>query len=142
MSSLERMVQDDRLVAIRTCGNDVHRCFDDFLDAADVVARIGWQVIQRTRAEGGFLPARHFFVDRFQRVVTVKVGEASHRCGVVAFVANADFYLVEAVEYVELGETDTADTVDANRQFDGGGIEPATAAIATGGSADLLAFAE
>ena len=54
-------------------------------------------------------------------------------------VAGADRDLGERVEHVELGEGERVEAVDAHRVADDDGVEPAAAARAAGGGAELLA---
>ncbi len=136
------MVQENRLFAIRAGRDDVDGGFDLVFDELDVVARVDRQLFQRARAIRGLLPARQFGVDRFERVVAVEAGQAGHRARMDALVAHADFDRVEAVEYVQLRQADAGHAVDADREFDGSGVEPAAATLATGGCADFLALRE
>ena len=61
------IAHQDRVVPFRRGRNQRHRAFDQFLNALDILDRVGGQIGIGARAGGAFAPAGHVFVDRLAR---------------------------------------------------------------------------
>jgi hypothetical protein len=69
----KRIIQHDRVITIRTGGNQCQLAAGEFLDRAQIRAGGGRKLVPVADAGGGFLPAGEFQVDRLALVPAVGV---------------------------------------------------------------------
>src|SRR5690554_2603003 len=137
-SGSEDLPQDDGLVAVGTGGDDVDGGAHQLLDPLDVGLRSSRQPFDGLDAQRGFAPAGHFFVDRLQSGVAVGIAGGFDQVALVVAVAHADADRIQTVEHIQLGQAQTADTVDLDRPTQDHRIEPAAATRTSGGGAELV----
>src|SRR5690606_25876180 len=101
---LERVAHQDDVVALRARRNDGGRATGQFLDAADVLDRIGRQILGAAHAARCRLPAVARFVEGGDRFVVVDAAGHVVVGFVDAHVGGASLDLVNAVKHVEPGE--------------------------------------
>src|SRR5580704_13516389 len=135
----ERVLHQDRVLALGTCRQQRRRAAYQFLDPADVFDGLGRQFGPRARAGGFLLPAGDGFVDRLHARLGVLARRQIIDLLAVEPIADADLDLLEAVEDVELGQSEAADAAGAHRLAHQHGVEPATAPRPAGDDAEFLA---
>jgi len=82
---------------------------NQLLDAADIFDRLRRQLGPRARPRGRFPPARNGLVDRFDLRLSVLARRKIIDLAAIQPITGADFDFIEAVEDVELGESETVD---------------------------------
>src|ERR1019366_7436659 len=108
-SCLERVLHQDRVLALRTGREQGDRASDQFFDSAQIFYRLRRQLRPRARARGRLLPARDGLVARLPPRLRALAGGKIIDFAAVEAVVHADFDFVEAVENVELGERKAVD---------------------------------
>ncbi len=95
---------------------------------------------QERASRGGLVPALGGLVDRLDSGLGVLARRKIVDFAAVEAIADAELDLVEAVEDVELGQSDALDAAGADRLPHQHGVEPAAAARPAGDDAELLAL--
>ncbi len=102
----------------------------------DIGPRIVRQFGEGTLAQSRFLPTGQGFVDRAQIFVVVRVVQrGAYFLPLCIAIAATDIDGVEAIQYVQLGQTNGVDGVNTDRVLHQHGIKPATTSVPAGGSA-------
>src|SRR3546814_2788514 len=120
------------------CSSDL-RTVNQVRYPAYVVDSLCGQLRPTARAEGGIPPAFDRFIDRLHRRLVRGVGREIIEHPVTQPIAGADLHLVQPVEHVELGESDSGDSGNRHRLPDQHCVEPAATTLAAGEGAELVA---
>src|SRR5262249_20505948 len=110
-----------------------------FFYTPDVFDGLRRQILRRTRAFGGFLPAIERFVNGLHRRLITHARRQIVDHFAAELVAGADFDFVETVKHIELGQSDAIDAGHRHRLAHQHRIEPAATARAASIGADLAA---
>src|SRR5690606_22927835 len=131
-SYLEGLVQHNGFSTIRPGGDHVDRHIAHFGNTLEVAARIHRQLAVLGDAGGYLGPARQFF--EYRLGIGDGVGAIWQHIEELATItlAHPDLDGLQAVEYVELGDAQTVNTVDHDGSLHGGAIKPAATTRAPG----------
>src|SRR5438034_124165 len=122
-----RVLAQDRLLTLGAGGDEAEGHADQLLQALEVAPRLRRQVGLVLGAAGRRAPALDLLVEGFSLGDDVLVlGELREDVAAVA-VAHADLHRLALVEYVELGQRDRVQAVDARGVTPDDRVEPATA---------------
>ncbi len=133
------MAPDRILLALRAGRQHVDGTLETVLDLFQIGARVGRQLCEIGDPRGRALPARHIHVNGAAILqATVVQGQTPGPLS-VELIAHAQAQRVDAVQHVELGDTDPAHSVERHGAFQQQQVEPAAAARPAGGGAELLA---
>src|SRR6185437_7337771 len=138
-TSIEGGAQNDRLVAVGAGGDHVDRDGGERLQALERLASVGGQARVFGDSYGGLPPAGKILVDRVHVGIPV---HAERRLGDnVSVHAISDAYTdgVQAIQHVQLGDTQSRDARLHDRAAQRDGIEPTNPAPAAGHRAKLVA---
>ncbi len=137
---MERIGDEDRVLAFRAGGEHRHRRADQFFDVTDVFDSLRRKIIPRTRTGGRFRPARQRFIDRLDACLRAHGGRQIIDALAVKFIGDADLDFIQTIENIELGERNAGDAGSTNRLAHDDGIEPAAATLATRHHAEFMAL--
>src|SRR5690606_2101016 len=112
---------------------------DQFLDATDVLYGLRRKIGPAARASGRATPAFERLVERFDTALCALAGRQIGYQLAIERVSGENLDFLKAVEDVQLRECDAVNAVDGDRLANQHGVEPATAALAAGDSAELMA---
>src|SRR6185437_2404944 len=138
---IERMSQYDRLLAIRSRGDDVDRYFDQRLQAFQVLARVQRQGRIVGDPHGRFLPAGQFLVYRLQARVAFDAERRLRHDLITNTIADGHSDSVETVEHIKLGDAKARDARVDDGAPESHGVEPSAAPPPPGDRAELVADA-
>src|SRR4029077_3395554 len=137
--SLERVVHQNCVFPLGTGRQQCDRTIAQFLDSTHILYRLRGQFGPRPCAGGRTFPS----LDRLVNRVNPRLRGGACRKIVdftpVESIADADFYLVEPIEDIELGQRQAIDAAGARGLPHQHGIEPAAAARAARHRAELAA---
>ena len=128
----------DGLVAVGADGDDrdSHAC--ELLEEVDVVLCLARELVEVPHARDVAVPAGKRLVDGLRVVEDALMLRNRGVALAVALVGDADLDLVQAAQYVELGDGEVGEAVDSGGVVDDDGVVPATATLAASGDACLL----
>src|SRR5580700_2103951 len=138
-SCFERVLHQDRVLALGTRRQQHRRTAYQFLDPADVFDGLGRQFRPRSGAGGFLLPAGDGLVDRLDARLGMLACRQIIDLLAVEPIADADLDLFEAVEDVELGQSQAADAAGAYGLAYQHRVEPAATSRPPGDDAEFLA---
>src|SRR6202042_444494 len=138
-SCFERVLHQDRVLALRARRQQHRRAAYQFLDPANVFDGLGRQLRPRAGAGGFLLPAGDGLVDRLDARLGMLARRQIIDLLAVEPIADADLDLFEAVEDVELGQSEAANAAGAYGLAHQHRVEPAAAPWPAGDDAELLA---
>src|SRR5437763_4557535 len=126
--AFERIVDKNRVLALRARRKQRHRTADELLDPAYILDRLRGQLGPRPRARGRFPPAVDDLIDRFEPCPRALGSRKVVDFGTVQAVSDANFDLLETVEDIEFGEGQPGDAAGTDGLPHQYGIEPAATA--------------
>lgn len=127
------------LLTIRTDADKGDGGIAEFGEAGEVSLGVWRELIVAGAVGGVLLPAGERFVNRFRAIPERAVGWWEIVAMAVDVIGDADFQMLVFVESIDIGDGEASDAVDHASEAKQDGIEPAAAAWATGGSAELAA---
>src|ERR1700759_5276568 len=139
--SLERVLDQNSILAFRAGGKQGDWATHQFLDPADIFDGLGRQIRPGTGIGGRLLPALDGLVARLDPGLRTLPGRQVVDFLAVQSIADADLDGVEAVENIELGQRQAVDAAGPHRLAHQHGVEPAAAPLAPGVDAEFLAAA-
>src|SRR5581483_10977679 len=135
----KRILHENGVLTLRTGRQQRSRTADQFLDPADILDSLSWQLGPRSRARGLFLPAADGLVNRFDPRLRVLARGKVIDFFAVEPIADAYLDLVETIENVELGQRQAVYAAGANRLQHQHGIKPAATPRPPGNDTVFLA---
>jgi len=127
------------LIALRSNADVRDRRLDQLLHAIEIAPRAAGQCVDASGFGGRLTPAVHPLVARDDSLLRGEIrGELLVQLAFV-LVADADRDLLEAVEDIELRDSEVCETIDARCITNDDGVEPASAAGSSRRRAELVA---
>lgn len=134
------VTKQNSVVTVRAGGDHVNGRANELLHALKVATRIQGQLIPLGDASCRAAPTGKSVIDRLAIGNFIRVEGQDIHALAIAVIAHTNLDFIEPIEHIELGDTQTRDTVDDDGTLERSRIQLAAAARTAGHCAALLAY--